>query len=72
MSLRRHLASGLARAAFGPLVLGDEMRDKKIKIERAMGPRISMASAGWEEDAATNQKATGSLGNIWGRGHTAR
>ena len=48
------------------------MWDKKIKIERATGPRILMASAGWEEDTTTNQKATGSLGNIWGRGRTAR
>ncbi len=28
---------------------------KKIKIERAMGPRISMAFAGWEY-TTTNQK----------------
>ena len=28
-----------------PIVLGGELRDKKMKIERAMGPRISMAPA---------------------------
>jgi hypothetical protein len=53
------------------VLLGDEMWDEKINIERAMGPWILMASAGWE-NTTTNQKATGSLGNIWGRGHTAR
>ena len=30
---------------------------KKTEIERAIGPQISMASAGWE-DATTNQKST--------------
>ena len=45
------------------VVLGDELRDKKIKIERSMGPQISMASAGWDK-ATTNQKAAASLGFI--------
>jgi hypothetical protein len=34
---------------------------KKIKIERAMGPRISMAFSGWE-DTTTNRKAALTLG----------
>ncbi len=34
---------------------------KKVKIERVMGPRISMASAGWGY-ATTNQRATVSMG----------
>ena len=45
------------------VVLGNELRDKKIKIERSMGPQISMASAGWDK-ATTNQKAAASLGFI--------
>ncbi len=44
-----------------PMVSGDEMRGKKFKIERATGPRISMAPAGWE-DTTTNRKAAVSLG----------
>ena len=38
------------------VVLGNELRDKKIKINRSMGPQILMASAGWDK-ATTNQKA---------------
>ena len=34
---------------------------KKVKIERVMGPRISMASAGWG-CATTNRRATVLLG----------
>jgi len=45
------------------VVLGDELREKKIKIERSMGPQISMASAGWDK-ATTNRKAAASLGFI--------
>ena len=37
--------------------------DEKIKIERAMGPRISMAFSGWE-DTTTNRKAALTLGYI--------
>ena len=39
---------------------------KKMKIERAIGPRISMAPAAWD-DAKTNQKVTPLLGYIWKR-----
>jgi hypothetical protein len=50
-----------------PIVSGGKLRDKKIKIERAMGPQISMAPAAWD-DATTNQKATQSLGYmVWCR-----
>ncbi len=38
-----------------------EWSDKKIKIERVMGPRISMAFSGWE-DTTTSQKAALTLG----------
>ena len=31
------------------IALGGEWSDEKIKIEREMGPRISMAFAGWED-----------------------
>ena len=44
---------------------------KKIKIERAMGPRISMASAGWE-DATTNRKVALSLEYTWERRRAGR
>ena len=39
---------------------------KKMKIERAMGPRNSMAPAGWE-DATTNQIVAVSLGYVMER-----
>ncbi len=45
------------------IILGNEMWDKKIQIERAMWPLILLASAGWE-DKTTNQKAALSLGYI--------
>ena len=37
---------------------------KNVKIERAMGPQISMASSGWGY-TSTNQKATVLLGYTW-------
>ena len=39
---------------------------KKLKIERATGPWISMASAGWG-DATTNQKLAETMGYLLGR-----
>ena len=46
--------------------LGDKLSGGKIKIERGTRPRISMASAGWE-DATTNRKAAVSFVYCWGR-----
>jgi hypothetical protein len=43
------------------IALGGEWSDKKIKIERAMGPQISMAFSEWE-DTTTNRKAALTLG----------
>ena len=43
------------------IVSGDEMRDEKNKIEKAMGPRIAMAPAAWD-DTTTNRKSAVSLG----------
>ena len=44
---------------------------KKMKIERAMGPRNSMAPAGWE-DATTNQIVAVSLGYVMERWRAGR
>ena len=53
------------------IVSGDEMRDEKNKIEKAMGPRIAMAPAAWR-DATTNQKSAVSLEYIWVRQRAGR
>ena len=50
---------------------GGEWSDEKIKIERAMGPRILMPPAGWE-DATTNRKVALSLENTWERRRAGR
>ncbi len=44
---------------------------KKVKKERAVGPRISMASATWD-DSTTNQKSAVSLGYIQERQRAGR
>ena len=44
---------------------------EKLKIERATGHLISMASAGWE-DTTTNQKSAKTMEYILGRRHAGR
>jgi hypothetical protein len=43
------------------IALGGEWSNKKIKTERAMGPRISMAFSGWE-DTTTSHKSSLNVG----------
>ncbi len=54
-----------------PIVSGGELRDKKIKIERAMGPPILMASVE-RRDATTNRKSAVSLRYIRERQRTGQ
>ena len=53
------------------LLLTANSASEKIKIERATGSWISMASAGWG-DATTNQKLAEMMGNIFGRWRAGR
>ena len=52
------------------VVLGDDLSVEK-KNERATGPWILMASAGWG-DATTNQKSAEMIGYIFGRRRAGR
>jgi len=64
-------SGGTRRGGRQHVVLGGEYSEKEIKIERAMGPRISMAPAGWD-DATTNRKAALSLEYTWERRRAGR
>ena len=46
---------------------GVELSDVKIKTERAMGHRLSMASSGWG-DTTTNRESAQSPGDSVGKG----